>query len=43
MLDKGILIRDLGDVPGLEKGYYRVAVKKREENEALLKAMDEVM
>ncbi|HAF26020.1 MAG TPA: hypothetical protein DCG85_01760 [Lachnospiraceae bacterium] len=43
MLDKGILIRDLGDVPGLEKGYYRVAVKKREENETLLKAMDEVM
>ncbi len=36
MLEKGILIRDCSDYAGLEKGYYRVAVKTREENEKLI-------
>ncbi|MBQ1546988.1 MAG: aminotransferase class I/II-fold pyridoxal phosphate-dependent enzyme [Lachnospiraceae bacterium] len=36
LLKKGILIRDLSDVPGLSLGYFRVAVRKREENEAFI-------
>lgn len=40
LLKKGILIRDCGNFRGLGKGYYRVAVKSRKENEILLKAME---
>lgn len=36
LLAKGILIRDCGNFRGLEKGFYRIAVKNREENEILL-------
>lgn len=36
MLQRGILIRDCSDYEGLGKGFYRIAVKKREENEMLL-------
>ena len=32
MLEMGILIRDCSDYPGLEKGYYRIAVKTHMEN-----------
>ena len=32
----GIMIRDCGDYPGLTSGWYRVAVRTREENELLL-------
>ena len=31
-LRKRILIRDCSNYPGLKKGYYRVAVKRHEEN-----------
>lgn len=36
LLAKGILVRDCGNFRGLGDGYYRIAVKKREENEVLL-------
>ena len=32
----GIMIRDCGDYPGITSGWYRVAVRTREENELLL-------
>lgn len=43
LLTKGILIRDCRDYAGLKAGYYRVAVKKREENLQLLQALKERM
>lgn len=39
LLKKGILIRDCGDFRGFSKGYYRIAVKQREENRRLLDAV----
>ena len=36
LLKKGILIRDCSDYYGLSKGYYRVAVKKHNDNEKLI-------
>ncbi len=42
LLARGILIRDCGDYEGLGKGYYRTAVKTRQENLCLLKKLDEV-
>ena len=41
LLKKGILIRDCSDYPGLFKGFYRIAVKTRKENEALIEAIKE--
>ena len=41
LLSLGILIRDCSNYKGLSKGYYRVAVKKREENETVWKAIGE--
>lgn len=37
LLAKGILIRDCSNFRGLGKGFYRIAVKNREENEILLR------
>jgi histidinol-phosphate/aromatic aminotransferase/cobyric acid decarboxylase-like protein len=42
LLEKGILIRDCRDFEGLSTGYYRVAVRTHEENEALLRVMREL-
>ena len=42
LLTRGILIRDCSNYRGLEKGYYRVAVKTREDNEKLLKVIGEI-
>ncbi len=42
LLEKGILIRDCANFRGLEKGYYRVAVKERQENDLLLQALAEI-
>ena len=42
LLEKGILIRDCENFRGLPKGFYRIAVKGRKENEALLKAIGEI-
>lgn len=39
LLQQGILIRDCGNFRGLSQGYYRIAVKSREENEVLLRAL----
>ena len=36
LLEKGILIRDCSNFRGLGRGFYRIAVKTREENEQLL-------
>lgn len=36
-LKEGVLIRDCSDYPGLGKGYYRIAVKEREDNERLIR------
>ena len=40
LLEKGILIRDCSNFRGLRQGFYRIAVKSREENEILLRAME---
>ena len=40
LLKRGILIRDCSNFRGLGKGFYRIAVKSREENEILLKAIE---
>ena len=39
LLEKGILIRDCSNFRGLQKGFYRIAIKSREENGILLKAI----
>lgn len=39
LLEKGILIRSCENFKGLGKGYFRIAVKKREENEILVEAI----
>ena len=36
LLNRGILIRDCGNFRGLGKGFYRIAVKNRNENKILL-------
>lgn len=43
LLERGILIRDCGNFRGLSKGYYRIAIKKREDNEKLLKEIGELI
>ena len=43
MLRRGILLRDCADFAGLGKGYYRIAVRQREENEELLRTLKEVI
>lgn len=42
LLKRGILIRDCSNFRGLNGGYYRVAVKLREENDRLLAAVAEI-
>lgn len=42
MLERKILIRDCSDYVGLRKGFYRIAVRNREENERLLKAIQDL-
>lgn len=41
-LEHGILIRDCGNFRGLSDGFYRIAVKTREENEKLLRIAGEI-
>lgn len=43
LLKRGLLIRDCGDFRGLSRGYYRIAVKCREENDRLLEELKELM
>ena len=42
LLEEGILIRDCSNYRGLSKGYYRIAIRTRVENEALIKAMRKI-
>jgi len=39
---RGVLVRDLSSVPGLEGGYFRFAVRTEEENIVLLRVLKEV-
>lgn len=41
-IKEGILIRDCSNYSGLKKGYYRVAVKTEEENDALINALAQI-
>lgn len=43
LLKRGILIRDCRNFKGLKKGYYRLAVKSREENKILLREIGECL
>ena len=43
LLQRRILIRDCSDYIGLSKGYYRIAVRTRPENDMLLTAIKEVI
>ncbi len=43
LLERGILIRDCGNFRSLQKGYYRIAVKSREENKTFAKILQEVL
>lgn len=43
LLERGVLIRDCGNFPGLGAGWYRAAVKLPEENARLLSALEEVV
>ena len=42
LLEKGYLIRDCSNYPGLGKGYFRAAVRLHEDNVGFLKALKEV-
>lgn len=41
-LRRGIYIRDAASFPGIAEGTYRIGVKKREDNDRLLKALEEL-
>ena len=43
LLKKGILIRDCFGFTGLDGSFYRTAVRKREENELLLAALEDIV
>lgn len=42
LLQRGIRIRECANYRGLGDGYYRIAVRTHEENEGLLRALDEI-
>ena len=41
--DFGIMIRNCSNYVGLDKGYFRVAIKKNHENQALIHALKEIL
>ena len=41
--EKGVQVRDCSDYVGLSEGFFRVAVRKREENERLIRAVREII
>lgn len=43
MIEKGFLIRDLSNIPGLDTRFIRIAVKDRGLNEQLLIALEETL
>lgn len=40
---KGIAIRNCANFNGLGRGWFRIAVRKHEENERLIQAMEQIM
>jgi threonine-phosphate decarboxylase len=40
---RGLLIRDCSMYPGLDERYVRIAMKRREENKALIQALEEIL
>lgn len=42
-LKQGIAIRDCSNYPNLEEGFYRIAVRKREENERLTEVLEYIL
>ncbi len=42
LMERGFLIRDCSNYAGLGKGYYRIAVRKQQDNEKLLLALEEI-
>ena len=43
LLERGILVRDCANYHGLEKGWFRVAVRREDENRALMDAIQDVL
>ena len=43
LLSKAVLIRECSDMAGLEKGFYRIAVKDHTENEKLIRILKEII
>lgn len=43
LLEKGIQLRKCDNYPGLGPGWYRIAVKRPEENDRLINAMEEIL
>ena len=43
LLRREVLIRDCSDFEGLSKGYYRIAVKSRQDNEKFVRILREIM
>ena len=43
LLSEGIMIRKLETVPGLKKGFYRIAVRRHEDNAFLIQTINSVM
>ena len=43
LAEKGIQVRDCSDYAGLSEGFFRTAVRKREENERLIRAVREIL
>ena len=43
LLERGILIRDCSNYHGLGRGWYRVAVKRRDENQRLTSALGGIL
>lgn len=42
LLERGILIRDCSNYRGLKKGYYRIAVRTLEENQTLIRMIQDI-
>ena len=42
LMDDKILIRDCSNFPGLTQGWYRIAVRSREENRQLIDALHQI-
>lgn len=43
LLEKGILVRDCSNYHGLEKGWFRVAVRREEENQILIETIRSIL